>query len=252
MVHSCIAETAVHGLDEEGPIEGLGNQTVFPVMPAAVVKTLQSGLVPKLVSQRTSDRPLVSSVEAMTAQFLPVALKVCEFHGEARMEIDDKRLEVEECCKEPSAHDRREELGVCFEEEECKMLLDEEPHKGMPKPVEIHTSDLVARNLYIGRQPNFDIRNTVSEVNTTNEKKYLASPTIATRYGSPLTRCRLVNCRNTFGRVILPLSRINNSALVGSLKFQLSLRMYLMTRICARGLRRIWRRRSSGGWDGVC
>src|SRR5271154_6535020 len=111
------------------------------------------------------------------------------------------------------------------------MLLDGEPRKAMQKQVEIHIFDLVAHSLYTGRQASFGILNSVSEISTANKKTYLPSPTIATGYGSPLARRRLVSWRNTFGRVILPLPRINNPTFVGSLKFHLSLSVYLMAGI---------------------
>src|SRR5277367_3308720 len=110
------------------------------------------------------------------------------------------------------------------------MLLDGEPRKATQKQVEIHIFDLVAHSLYTDRQASFGTPNSVSEISTANEKTYLPSPTIATGYGSPLARRRLVSWRNTFGRVIL-LPRINNPTFVGSLKFHLSLRVYLMAGI---------------------
>src|SRR5271170_2497524 len=131
------------------------------------------------------------------------------------------------------------------------MLLDGEPRKAKQKQVEIHIFDLVGHSLYIGRQASFDTPNSVSEINTANKKTYLPSPTIATGYGSPLTRRRLVNWRNTFGWVILALPRINNPTFVGSLEVHLSLGVYLMARICPGGFRWIRRRQSPWRWDRV-
>ena len=52
------------------------------------------------------------------------------------------------------------------------MLLDGGLRKVMRKPVEIHTFDLVAHNLYTSRQASFDTLNTVSEVNTAKQTKH--------------------------------------------------------------------------------
>jgi hypothetical protein len=110
-----MVEIAVHSLNEESLNEDLDIPIVFPVMAAAAVEMLQSVLVPNLVSQRSPDPPIVSSLEVITAQFLGVA---CEIHGEMRMEIDDMSAAVEEeCCIEASADDRQGEFEACFEEE---------------------------------------------------------------------------------------------------------------------------------------
>src|SRR5271154_3868312 len=126
------------------------------------------------------------------------------------------------------------------------MLLDGEPRKATQKQVEIHIFGHVAHSLYTGRQASFDTPNSVSEISTTHERRYLPSPAIATGYSSPLARRRLVNWRNTFGKVIL--ASINNPTFVGSLEFHSSLWMYLMAGICARGF---WRIRSPWRWDRV-
>jgi hypothetical protein len=114
MVRSSMVEIAVHSLNEECLIEGLGIPTVFPAMSAAAVEMLQSVLVPNLVFQRSPDPPFVSSVEVIIARFLGVA---CEIHGEMRMGISGIEEAVEaECCIVVLNDDRQGEFEVCFEE----------------------------------------------------------------------------------------------------------------------------------------